>query len=237
MQPRLLKMVFALAAILCLFPLCIEAKERSDIPDSEKWNLTDIYSNDDAWAAAKEMIAGRIPELESFKGKLSTSAKELLSFLELNTELRKELTKLFSYAGMNSDLDVRNPKAMEKRQSLAPLATEMGAKTAWFSPEVLTIPPETLIPIVFHPDGTPTTWQKIVAGVGRYTIEATYIPGTGYTDFTVTCEPDPVPPTWLCQWFFTLGEMQPGIDTSDPPDAFNDTFISLGSLIVIPSFL
>lgn len=104
-------------------------------------------------------------------------------------------------------------------------------------PEVLTIPASVLIPVGFFPDGKVQTWTVLVAGVGRITIEATEDLAGNYTAFRVTTDPDPTPPTWLCFWDFSLVEMQAGIDTSDPPDSFADTFISLNSLVVVPSFL
>lgn len=101
--------------------------------------------------------------------------------------------------------------------------------------EVLTVPITTLTATAFFPSGKPSTWGVTIAGVGTVGIEATVDGGDNYTSFRVTTDPDPVSPTWLCFWDFSAAEVISGIDTSDPPDTFNDTFISLGSLIVLPN--
>lgn len=104
-------------------------------------------------------------------------------------------------------------------------------------PDVLSIPASAMTPVAFFPNGDPQTWQVLIPGVCNATIDATQDGLGNYTAFRVTTDPDPTPPTWLCFWDFTAAEVMAGIDTSDFPDSFNGTVLSLGSLIVLPSFL
>ena len=110
------------------------------------------------------------------------------------------------------------------------LAFDQGA-----GPEVLSAPLTTLPATAFFPSGKASTWEATIAGVAHLVIEAAVDLAGEYTSFRVTTDPDPVPPTWLCFWDFNAAEMLAGIDTSDPPDGFADTFISLGSLVVLPN--
>lgn len=104
-------------------------------------------------------------------------------------------------------------------------------------PDVLSIPPSSLAAIAFFPNGDPKNWRVAIPGVGNVLIESAQDGLGNYTTFRVTTDPDPTPPLWLCYWDFTAAEMMTGIDTSDFPDVFNGTVLSLGSLIVLPSFL
>ena len=105
--------------ILALLPMnSYSQKARSEIADKYKWDLSGIFKSEADWRAAKEAIASKIKEVEKFKGTLTKSAVNLLSCLEFNSALNKEATKLFLYAGMNSDLDTRNMNYTGMKQEL-----------------------------------------------------------------------------------------------------------------------
>lgn len=134
--------LFALA-IVCLCGT-LSAVDRTKVADHEKWNLTDLFASDEAWAEAKTKLEARFPEVDPYKGTLGKSAKNLLDCMSLLTELQKDFYRLGSYASMNSDLDMRNAAAMGMKQSLGPMGSAFGARVAWVDPEILEIPEKTL---------------------------------------------------------------------------------------------
>lgn len=111
---------------------------RNEIPDKYKWDLSAIYKTDADWRAAKDSISGRLDEVTKFKGTITKSASNLLKCLEFNSELTKVATRLFLYAGMNSDLDTRNMKYSGMKQELQQMFADFGAKSAFIQPEILT---------------------------------------------------------------------------------------------------
>ena len=113
-------------------------KTRSEIADKYKWDLTGIFKSDADWRAAKDAISLKIKDVEKFKGTLTGSAANLLSCLEFNSQLNKEATRLFIYAGMNSDLDTRNMNYTGMKQELQQMFSDFGAKSAFIQPEILT---------------------------------------------------------------------------------------------------
>ena len=124
--------------ILALLPMnSYSQKARSEIADKYKWDLSGIFKSEADWRAAKEAIASKIKEVEKFKGTLTKSAANLLSCLEFNSALNKEATKLFLYAGMNSDLDTRNMSYTGMKQELQQMFSDFGAKAAFIEPEIL----------------------------------------------------------------------------------------------------
>ncbi|MFH1998678.1 MAG: oligoendopeptidase F [Planctomycetota bacterium] len=116
--------------------------DRATILDAEKWNLADIYGEDQDWTNAKNQLAERMPEMDAFKGKLGESADQLFQCLNLQYEIMKEFGRLRSYATMKSDLDMRDSTAMEMKLSLGPMMSDFGARISWMTPEILTLPLE-----------------------------------------------------------------------------------------------
>src|SRR5579862_4014690 len=59
------------AAILVLLasPFLVQAQQsdRSKIPDQYKWDLTPLYSSDQAWRTEKEKLTAEIPKIHQFQ--------------------------------------------------------------------------------------------------------------------------------------------------------------------------
>ncbi len=121
-----------------IFAFMNSKKTRKEIADKYKWDLTALYNSNETWESAKNALANRLDEVEQFKGALTQSAANLLKCLEWNSEISKEATRLYIYAGMNSDLDTRVMKYNGMQQELQQLFADFGAKSAFIQPEILT---------------------------------------------------------------------------------------------------
>ena len=131
-----LMLIVVILALLSMNSYC--QKTRSEISDKYKWDLTGMFKSDAEWRAAKDAISLKINEVEKFKGTLTSSAANLLSCLEFNSALNKEATRLFNYAGLNSDLDTRNMNYTGMKQELQQMFSDFGARSAFIQPEILT---------------------------------------------------------------------------------------------------
>jgi oligoendopeptidase F len=114
-------------------------RDRSAIPDQYKWNLTDLYSSDDAWKQEKEKLVAEIPAIGQYAGKLGSSAQQLLACLDLTTQLNKDFSRLSSYAGLSSDQDTRVSKYLGMQQEISQIGSTFAAKAAFIEPEILKI--------------------------------------------------------------------------------------------------
>jgi oligoendopeptidase F len=112
-------------------------KTRNEIPDKYKWNLADIYKSDADWRAAKDSIAIKFNEVVQFKGTLTKSASNLLKCMQYNSMIKKEVSKLYLYANLNSDLDTRDMKYAGMKQELQQMLSDFGAKASFIEPEIL----------------------------------------------------------------------------------------------------
>ncbi|NJO68159.1 MAG: oligoendopeptidase F [Bacteroidetes bacterium] len=116
--------------------------ERNLVDTKYTWKLEDIYLSDEAWQLAKEKVKSNIDKIESFKGTLSGSPGSLLAYLEFSSEFGKEFTRVYSYASMKSDQDVRNSQYLAMMQELRQLSPIIGAKSAFAEPEILAMEKE-----------------------------------------------------------------------------------------------
>jgi oligoendopeptidase F len=128
----------ALTLTFTLAPLAQE-RDRAKVLDKYKWDLTHIYSSDEAWGQAKAKLSAEIPKVAAFKGKLGESAARLANALDVFNNLSKELSRLFVYASMMSDTDTRVAKYQAMQQEMVQIGAAFGAEAAYFEPEVLKI--------------------------------------------------------------------------------------------------
>jgi len=114
-----------------------QERDRSKIADKDKWDLTAVYPSDQAWRAEKEKIVAELPSLRKFQGTLASSASQLADALETRSRLEKEVTRLFIYAGLNSDQDTRVSSYQGMQQEMIQVGSTLGAETAFMEPEIL----------------------------------------------------------------------------------------------------
>ncbi|MDA3928362.1 MAG: oligoendopeptidase F [Prolixibacteraceae bacterium] len=130
----LLIAVFSMFATMNSF----SQKTREEIAEKYKWDLSDLFESEESWRTAKDDISAKLNEVEQFKGTLTQSADNLLKCLEYNASISKEASKLYIYAGMNSDLDTRVMGFTGMKQELQQLFSNFGAAAAFIEPEILT---------------------------------------------------------------------------------------------------
>ena len=85
--------------------------ERKDIPQGLKWNPTDIFPSDEAWDEEYKKVVAEYGEydFDVFKGKLSQK-KDLLECFTLMDTVSRRLEKLYLYAHLHHDSDMRVAK-------------------------------------------------------------------------------------------------------------------------------
>jgi oligoendopeptidase F len=133
-----------------LFAFCIlstsisypQIKEREDIPLKYKWNLSDLFSNENEWIQSKNDISEDLNKIAGYKGKLGNSAKDLYEGLDLYFNMFKRFFKLIDYAQRRSDENLNNSANQQLSQQASVLGTEINEKTSFINPEILQIDPK-----------------------------------------------------------------------------------------------
>lgn len=118
--------------------------ERSEIPEKYRWNLELIYPSVETWESTFATVSGKIEALDKYKGLLSKGADSLLAFIKDDEAVSFELSRLYVYANMKSHEDLRVTRHQELASRVESLVTKHAAATAFFQPEVLSIPEDDL---------------------------------------------------------------------------------------------
>ncbi|HPT08591.1 MAG TPA: oligoendopeptidase F [bacterium] len=117
---------------------------RDQIPDKYKWNLTDLFIDDDEWQKTKNDLEAQFSGFEKFKNNLANSADNLYNCLSLYFQLKKTLFRLYAYAYQSSDQDIRQPKYISKRQEIDQLIVKFDTIASFIDSEIIGIDEKTL---------------------------------------------------------------------------------------------
>jgi len=141
---RHLGIVAAAAAAALTLPAAAQERDRAQVADRYKWNLTEIYPSADAWRAAKERVQKELPKIGAFKGKLSSSPATLAEALDTLYAIDKELSRAFVYVGLLADQDTRESGPQGMREEMVQLGAAFSAESSYIEPEILKVPKATL---------------------------------------------------------------------------------------------
>ncbi len=116
--------------------------QRSEIPEKYKWKVTDIFPSDEAWEAAFSALEGKLG-FAQYRGTLGT-AEGLLAFFAADEALSAEAMRLYLYAHLKRDEDVRVTKYSSYMSKIYAFFTRIDAETAFVTPELTALPDEVL---------------------------------------------------------------------------------------------
>ncbi len=120
------------------------APTREQIDERHKWNLADIFPDDAAFEAAFKQVEAQVKRLPELKGTLGRSGDSLLKALATRYEVFADLEKVMLYAGLSYHQDMSVSQAQGRWDRVETLSTRAQEAISWLTPEVLTIPWETL---------------------------------------------------------------------------------------------
>jgi oligoendopeptidase F len=110
---------------------------RDDVPKNYKWDLTHIYKSEDDWQNDFDKLESDYTRFAEFRGKVTESAQTLKATLDLDEELGITLGKLYLYAFLSKDMDMKVTKAMTRFGKIQGLAAKVSAESSFIVPEIL----------------------------------------------------------------------------------------------------
>jgi oligoendopeptidase F len=120
------------------------SRHRADIDTAHKWDLADIYPDWSSWDKARGELERRINEFAALKGTLAQGFDRLLAAYKLSDGLGQLAYKVYFFPSLKYDEDQRDNQVNARRQQIQALMARWQEATSWFSPELLTIPLETV---------------------------------------------------------------------------------------------
>jgi len=121
-----------------------ETQERSQIDPRYTWDLGVMYATPEAWNQHYQEISAQIDELARLRGTAANGPAALARLLQARDQLNVQLEKLYAYARMRHDEDMRQTGPQGVVQRAQTLAVRYDEATSWLSPELLQIPEATL---------------------------------------------------------------------------------------------
>jgi oligoendopeptidase F len=131
---------FAFVAALVLSTALVPVRAADTaVPAAYTWDLGDLYPTPEAWTAAQGKAKTEIAKLDGYKDTIGKSAADMLAALSAISGTRKEVDRLYVYASLKGDEDVRVSKNQERVQLAQALAAGFSEKTSWLTPTILAI--------------------------------------------------------------------------------------------------
>ena len=119
--------------------------ERKEVETQYRWKTEDIFGSDEAWEAAFAALE-TLPDVSSFRGNLNT-AENVAAYFALTDAYEVKLMRVYLYAFLKHDEDVRVTKYNAYVAKVMSLFTRYGAETSFAVPELTALPEETLAAI------------------------------------------------------------------------------------------
>jgi oligoendopeptidase F len=120
------------------------ARERTDVPERFRWNLADIYPDWSQWDAAFQDLSRKIDAFAGLKGTLALGPGALLPAFKASDELGQLAYRVWYFPSLKYDEDQRDNAVNARRQQVQILFARWKEAAAWFNPELLAIPLETV---------------------------------------------------------------------------------------------
>src|SRR3954467_8163762 len=120
------------------------SRNRAEIEDRFKWNVTDIFSSWEEWDAAYKQLEAGVERYATLRGTLARGADSLLAAFEQSEELGQLAYRVWYYPSLQYDEDQRDNTINARRQQVQILFAKWKQAASWFSPELLQIPIETV---------------------------------------------------------------------------------------------
>ena len=152
-----------IATLVVLLPTLafaqIAARERSDVEEQYKWDLSGVYASDEAWEADYAEAQNVLKEMEGLRDELGTldSGKKLLQLHRRTEDAQRIVERLYTYAWLKSDEDTRVSKYQGYKQQMQGLAVRLSTALSWIEPALIAIPREKV-----------DKWMKDTKGLETY---------------------------------------------------------------------
>ena len=119
-------------------------KNRNEIPAELKWDFSHMFATPEDWEKAYAECEAAIPTVAAVKGTLGQSAEALFSAYETVYNFPEKFDLVSCYAFLAKSADGSDTAAQVMTDRVRMLGVKYGTAMAFFTPELLEIPAETL---------------------------------------------------------------------------------------------
>ena len=117
---------------------------RKDMDPRFQWDFTHMYESDAVWEAELDRCVKDIDRIAAIEGTLGTSREAFKAGIDTVNEIAQRLERAYIYANLHRCADGSEPKHQEMDQKAMSAYVRFSTALAFFDPEILAIPEETL---------------------------------------------------------------------------------------------
>lgn len=117
-------------------------RDRAAIAGEFKWDFAPIYPSWESWETGMRELNEQMDSFAVLQGTLKDGPDALLRAYRLFDEIGMLQYRVFRYPQLQRDTDTRDQAVGGRLQRVQALFARFGTATAWFTPELLTLPEE-----------------------------------------------------------------------------------------------
>ncbi len=127
--------------------------ERKDVEKRLQWKTQDIYQSDEAWEQEFKAVETEYGNYDfTVYENAFTDKQKLLDCLRLSDTIARRMEKLYLYAHLCHDIDVRDSAKTSAMARISSLFSKIFASLAFVEPQLTALPDETLKAYIADPD-------------------------------------------------------------------------------------
>lgn len=117
---------------------------RSEVPETDKWDLSSIYKSNLEWENALSEIPVLTEKVVQFNGKLGSCPETFLSALKAFEQAELKMETVYHYASLQHEADEDDSEATDREGRAMMAYTKMQSEISFMNPEILAIPEKSL---------------------------------------------------------------------------------------------
>lgn len=117
---------------------------KDSLPTEQTWDLSHIYATDADWEADFSFVEKSYPGFKNFEGRLTADADTLCQLLQFDEKISIIIERLYLYAMLSRDTDLRAPQYQSMDARIKSLHTKVAKESAFIRPELLSMEESTL---------------------------------------------------------------------------------------------
>lgn len=117
---------------------------RDEVAESDKWDLTKLAAGDEAWESDIVSLEAMLPRIDTFRGKLSSSAATLRSCFEFMNELESLAERLGYYAHLRFEEDSGDSERQARWAKFMNISSRAQTAASYQTPEIQSIPDDVM---------------------------------------------------------------------------------------------
>ncbi|HOQ10240.1 MAG TPA: oligoendopeptidase F [Syntrophomonadaceae bacterium] len=119
--------------------MTVKARKREEIAEEYRWQLEDIYRNQDDWEQDFQRVKELIEQIGPYQGRVGESASTLKQVLQILNEMQRKTDNLYVYSRMRRDEDNSKAEYQTLFDRAESLSVQCSSAVAFVVPELLSL--------------------------------------------------------------------------------------------------